>query len=203
MNYVTDQEILEGCIAGNSEAIEAFVKRFSDFVYRSIQHALTVKDISFNRTDLEDLHNTIFVKLLEKRCRKLRQYKGKRGCSLLSWIRLIAVRTIIDNLRKTNTDVLTRKGQAVFLDTLADIKGEEPEPWVLMDKDTQVRLVREGLRSLQPRDRLLLKLHFIEELPIQKVAGIMSISEGNAYTIKHRAIKRLQDKVSNISKLQS
>jgi RNA polymerase sigma factor (sigma-70 family) len=192
MEYLTDQEILEGCIAGNRRALEAFVRRFSDFVYRSVQHALIVKDIFIERADLEELHNTVFVKLLEKRCRKLRQYKGKRGCSLLSWIRLITVRIVIDNLRKKNTDVLTRRGRIFSIDVLLEVEGETPEPWALMDKEAQTYILKEGIRNLVPRDQLLLKLHFMEERPIREVAGIMRISEENAHTLKHRVIKRLR-----------
>jgi len=195
MDYLTDQDILNGCIAGNRQACEAFVRRFSDFIYRSVQHALSVKNISYHRSDLEDLHNTVFVKLFEKRCKKIRQYKGLRGCSVLSWIRLITVRTVIDQLRKGRTDILARKERVWSLDTLFDIKVETPDPLVLMDRKEQYRLIDKGIRSLLPRDQLFLRLHCVQGLPIGEVAGIMNISVGNAHTLKHRAIKRLKDKI--------
>ena len=100
MEHLTDQALLAGCISGNRLTQEALVKQFSNLVYTSVQYILRARNISYCRSDLEDLHNTIFVTLFEKGCKKLRQYKGKNGCSLASWIRLIAIRTVLDHLRK-------------------------------------------------------------------------------------------------------
>ena len=195
MEHLTDQDILAGCISGDRHTQEVFVRQFSDLVYRSIQYTLRIRDISCSQSDLEDLHNSVFVKLLDRRCKKLRQYKGKNGCSLSSWIRLITVRTVLDNLRKARTDALTRKDRVLSLDALVDMKSETPEPWTLMNKTEQSRMIRNGLLSLLPRDRLFLKLHCLEGLSIREVAVILRISEGNAHSLKHRAIKRLKAKI--------
>ena len=195
MEYLTDQDILAGCVSGNRHTREEFVKRFSNLIYSAVQYTLRVRDISYTQSDLEDLHNTVFVKFFDRRSKKLRQYKGKNGCSLSSWIRLITVRTVLDHLRKAHTDALTRKERVLSLDSLIDMKSETPEPWTLMNKEDQSRLIRDGLRSLLPRDQLFLKLHCLEGLSIRKVACILSISEGNAHSLKHRAIKRLKAKV--------
>lgn len=195
MEHLTDQDILAGCISGDRHTQEAFVKRFSNLVYSSVQHTFRIRDISWSQSDLEDLHNTVFVKLFDRRCKKLRQYKGKNGCSLSSWIRLITVRTVLDHLRKAHTDALTRKERVLSLDSLIDMKSETPEPWTLMNRAEQSRLIRDGLRSLLPRDQLFIKLHCLEGLSIREVAGILSISEGNAHSLKHRAIKRLKAEV--------
>jgi RNA polymerase sigma-70 factor (ECF subfamily) len=195
MEHLTDQDILAGCVSGDRYTRVAFVKRFSNLVYSSVQYILRVRDISYSLSDLEDLHNTVFVKLFDRRCKKLRQYKGKNGCSLSSWIRLITVRTVLDHLRKAHTDALMRKERVLSLDSLIDMKSETPEPWTLMNKEEQSRLIRDGLRSLLPRDQLFLKLHCFEGLSIREVAGILKISEGNAHSLKHRAIKRLKDRV--------
>ena len=191
MEHLTDQDIFDGCISGNRQAREAFVKRFSDFIYRSVQHALKVKDIYYNRSDLEELHNTVFVKLFENRCKKLRQYKGTNGCSLLSWVRLVTVRTVIDHLRKSHTDALTREGKTTSLDYIFEIQGEDPEPSALIEKGDQYRLIQENIQYLSTRDQLFLKLHFLKEMPIRQVAEIMDLSENNAYSVKNRVLKRM------------
>jgi RNA polymerase sigma factor (sigma-70 family) len=195
MEHLTDQDILAGCVSGDRHTREAFVKRFSNLVYWSVQYTLRVRDISYSQSDLEDLHNTVFVKLFDRRCKKLRQYKGKNGCSLSSWIRLITVRTVLDHLRKAHTDALKRNERVLAFDSLIDMKSETPEPWTLINKEEQSRLIRDGLRSLLPRDQLFLKLHCLEGLSIREVAGMLRISEGNAHSLKNRAIKRLKAKV--------
>ncbi|MEA3435393.1 MAG: sigma-70 family RNA polymerase sigma factor [Thermodesulfobacteriota bacterium] len=195
MEHLTDHALLAGCISGNRLTEETFVKQFSNLVYTSVQYILRARNISYCRSDIEDLHNTIFVKLFERRCKKLRQYKGKNGCSLSSWIRLIAIRTVLDHIRKERTDALNWKERVLLLDPFINIESKTPEIWTQINKAQQLSLIREGLRSLLPRDRLFIKLHCLEGLSISEVAGMLKISEGNAYSLKHRAIKRLKIKI--------
>lgn len=199
MAHLTDQDILFGCISGDRQAQEAFVRQFSDLVYRTLQYVFKTKNIPYSQLDLEDLHNTVFLKLLDKSCKKLRQYKGKNGCSLSSWIRLIAVRTAFDYFRKSRTDVLAQREKVQSLDTMFTLAGETPQPWALMEKAEQSRLIQEGIQALLPRDRLFLKLHCMEGLSIKEVASILKISEANAHSVKHRAIERLKTKIAQNS----
>ena len=190
-----DRQLLSRCIAGESEAKELFVRRFSDLVYRMVQHTFSAKDISFTKPDLEDLHNSVFLRLFENKCKRLRQYKGKNGCSISSWIRIIAVRTVIDHLRKQRVDALNRAKTFDILEHIDLFSSEEPEPWVNMDRQERWNKIIDGMKVLLPRDRLFLKLHCMEGIPIGQIAELMRISKDNAYSLKHRAIKRLNAEV--------
>lgn len=196
MDHSTHKNILKGCISGDSKAQEAFVREFSDFVYRTIQYTFKTKNTLYNQSDVEDLHNTLFIKLLENRCRKLKQFKGKNGCSVQSWVRLITVRVVIDHLRKTGT----QEKKTLPLDTVSEFQGEGLEPIELVERKEQYQFIHNGLQELLPRDRLFLKLHFLEELSIRKVAEIMGLSESNAHSLKHRALKRLKNKMAQNTK---
>jgi RNA polymerase sigma factor (sigma-70 family) len=195
MENPSDQSIISGCILGDKAAAEAFVKRFSNLVYQSVQGALRARNLRYSKLDLEDLHNTVFLGLFEKSCWKLRQYKGLNGCSVSSWIRLITVRIVLDHLRKSQTDVLTRKEKLLPLDSVLAQESESAGQWALMERAERARLLAEGLKKLLPRERLFLKLHCEEGLPISEVAGIMKVTENNAHSIKHRAIKSLMSKM--------
>jgi RNA polymerase sigma factor (sigma-70 family) len=192
-----DRRILSRCFSGDRTASELFVQRFSDLVYRSVQHALRVRDIPFSRADVEDLHNTVFLELFDRDCRKLRQYEGRNGCSLASWIRLIAVRTVVNHLRKKGVDGIVSRKQRVPLDDIPELKSGEMGALGSMEKDERERLVREGIRRLSPRDRLFMKLHFDQGLPLPDVAATMQVSVRNAYIIKHRAIQKLKTAVAS------
>jgi RNA polymerase sigma factor (sigma-70 family) len=196
MDQLADHRILEGCIAGDRKAQDAFVRRFSNLIYQIVQSTLRGRNLPLQKPDLEDLHNTVFVKLFEKKCKKLRQYQGKNGCSISSWIRLIAVRTILDSFRKDRADILTRRENIVTLDSVVNTAGEVPGQWAYMENAERFKLIQKGLHSLPPRDRLLLRLHCEEGLSLRDIAGILKISESNAYSIKHRAIKRLTAKMA-------
>ena len=197
MEHLSDQEILHGCISEDMHYREAFVRLFSDFVYKTVQYTLKTKTNYNRKMEVEDLHNTVFVKLFEKRCHKLRQYKGKNGCSLASWIRLITIRTVIDYIRKTNTDALSKQKNDDYYDIIDNLEANSPDPFTLMNKTEQHHLIQKGLTSLKPRDRIFIKLHFINGLSIHEVAKAMNITETNAHTIKHRAVKRLKETIFN------
>jgi len=150
------------------------------------------KSVPFNRQDLEDLHNTVFLQLFERGCKKLRQYQGRNECSLASWIRMIAVRTVLDHLRKKGVDAMVWQKKRVPLESLPELKTGGMDCEARMEEAEQKRLVQLGMQRLPPRDRLFMKLHFDQGLSIAEVAETMQVSMGNAYTIKHRAIERLK-----------
>lgn len=190
-----DQRILSRCLSGDRKASELFVQRFSDLVYRSVQHALRTKDVPYSRADVDDLHNAVFLELFDKGCKKLRQYEGRNGCSLASWVRLIAVRTVLNHLRKRGVDTLVWRKHRVDLEDIPELKSDEMGAWDAVEKAEQNRLLRDGIRRLPPRDRLFMKLHFDRGLPLPEVAAAMQISVRNAYVVKHRAIEKLKTTV--------
>ena len=150
------------------------------------------KTIPYQQADVEDLHNTIFVKLFEHHCKKLKQFEGKNGCSLFSWIRLITIRTVLGHIRKIRKDAVADKEKILPLDEVMNLRQESPGPISAMEKAEQYQLIEQGMLSLLPRYRLFLQLHFYKDLSIRETADIMGISEVNAHSVKHRAIKQLQ-----------
>ena len=193
-----DQPLLSGCISGDGRASVIFVQRFSGLVYGSVKNTLTIKHVPFNSQDLEDLHNTIFLRLFEQRCNKLRQFQGKNGCSLASWIRLVAVRTVLNHIRKKGIDAIGWQKKLISINDLSELKEDEMETWDVMEKAEQGRLLQDGIQNLPPRDRLFMKLHFEKDLSMKEVADAMQLSIQNVYTVKHRAIQRLKSQVTSV-----
>jgi RNA polymerase sigma-70 factor (ECF subfamily) len=191
-----DRELLAKCVSGDREASEILIRRFSNLVYHSVKLTLLTKNVSFNNQDLEDLHNTVFLQLFEQSCRKLKQYQGRNGCSLASWIRIVAVRMVLNHVRKKGMDAIVWQKKRIPFEDLPELKGEATEALKVMEKRERARLVQDGIRSLPPRDRLFLKLHFDQELPVAEVAAALQMSVQNAYTVKHRAIKKLKHLVA-------
>jgi len=202
MNYSSqdDRKILSESLSGSSKASESLVRRFSNLVYQSVQYTLMTKHISFNKQDIEDLHNTIFLSLFENKYKKLRQYRGKNGCSLASWIRMIAVRTVLDHLRKKGVDAIAWQQRCITLEALPELTSDKLEPVSQIEKIRQARLLQEGIQRLGPRDQMFIKLHFDHELSIAEIAETMQLSISNAYTLKHRVIKKLKSCVALLAK---
>jgi len=191
------RQLLSKCFYGDRKASEAFVGLFSNLVYRTVQNTLLTKQVSFNSQDLEDLHNTVFLQFFDRSCKKLRQYRGINGCSLASWIRVVTVRFVLNHIRKKGIDAMTWQQKRISLDDLPELKSGEAEYWVQRENAEQERILQRGIRKLQPRDRMFMKLHSGMGLPMEEIAAILQISLQNAYTIKHRAIQRLKNIIFN------
>ena len=82
------------------------------------------------------------------------------------------------------------------LEAISDMKADSQEPSTVMEKQEQYRLIEEGMKDMQPRYQLFIKLHFFKGLAINEAADIIGISMDNAYSLKHRAIKQLKSKIT-------
>ena len=192
-----DRRRLKKCIAGDKKACERFVREFSDLVYRSVRHTLLVKNVFFNQDDLEDLHNTVFLQLFENQGQKLKQFKGKNGCGLGTWIRIITVRIVLNHIRKKGLDSITGQQKRIALEDIPELSSADFGPLAEIEKAEKQRSIKDGIRKLPPRDRLFLLLHYERGYSIKEVAETMKLSLNNAYAIKHRAINKLKSTLEN------
>lgn len=191
-SFEEDRRLISKCVSGDRGAWETLVRRFSNLVYQCVRSTFVAKQVPFSRQDLEDLHNTVFLGLFEQGCAKLRLYQGRNGCTLASWIRIVAVRTVLNHIRKKGVDGPLWEKKKTPVEELPWLRGEDKGPLALMENAEQGKLVHEGMESLAPRDRLFMKLHIDQGLPVEKVAEALHISVQNAYVVKHRAVEKLK-----------
>jgi len=187
-----DRCLLARCLNGEREASELFVRRFSGLIYHCVQRTLAAKGIPFSNQDLEDLHNTIFLYLFENRCRKLGQYQGKNGCSPASWLRVVAVRIVLNHLRDNRAHGALRQDEQAPFENLSDQDRDALGPLALMEQAERLRLLQGAIQRLSPRDRLFMRLYFEDGLGLEEVASALGISVQNAYTVKRRAVERIR-----------
>lgn len=200
MNTPTDKieekQLIAACIAGKRDAAEALVRKFSNHVYATVQQTLRNRNVPFVREDCEDLHNIIFLKLFEKRSKKLKQFKGKNGCSLKTWLRVIVVRLVLNHLREKKIGGLGYQRKVMAYHNLPELYDERPSALHQIEQKDRFKQLQQALQEINTRDRLFFKLYIEKALSIQEVANIMRISVSNSYTIKHRVIQRLRSFMS-------
>ena len=177
-------ELLEGCISGNREEWDIFVKRYSKLIYHTIYKTLRVNDQPANPDDVNDLFQEVFTSLCAENSKKLRMFDPRKGCNLPSWIRMITVRMTIDHLRKNRP--------------LASVDDLPIEPSQAGDQETiineeSISHIRKLLEKLPAKDKLLIELSYMRELPPEEVAQILHISVGAFYTRKNRIIDKLKN----------
>jgi RNA polymerase sigma factor (sigma-70 family) len=192
-----DRELIDGCIAGDKPSREDFVRRFSRLVYAAIVRTLKSKGAQIVEQECDDLHNSVFLSFFTNRCAKLRLFEGRNGCSLASWVRMITVRTVLDELRR-GSDMLSRRENRANLDLDRMAPEAQASPWACMVGKEQRLLMQKGLQRLCPRDQLVIRLHCLEERPLSQVAEIMEVSQSNIHSVKHRALRRLKDTVAEM-----
>ncbi|MCX5904998.1 MAG: hypothetical protein NTV89_16355, partial [Proteobacteria bacterium] len=88
-----EKALIALCIQGNKDAWRDFICRYSSLVYYIIKKVLYGSHCDAAREEIDDLHNDIFLSIIDNNGKKLRQYEGKNGCTVSSWVRMIAVRS--------------------------------------------------------------------------------------------------------------
>ncbi len=190
-----DRQLLAGCLDGDVQAQERLVRQFTNLIYSTLYGTARTKNAHLSRLDMEDLHSTVFVQLLDRQCRKLRQYRGKDGCSLASWIRMITVRVMIDHLRKSR-DALAQPERILPLDLLPERSGAVPSAQTELEHHEQRHILETALEKLSARDQLMLRMHCIEGCSLKKMAALLNVSENTIHSVKHRAVERIKKEIA-------
>lgn len=192
-----DRRLLAGCIAGDRRAWNRFVERFSRYVYYLTGRTAARYGAAFTAEELADLHNDVFVALMEDDCRRLRAFEGRNGCSVRSWIRIITVRRALDALRRRRPHVSLDVSRSVSRDgdggglELVD-PGPDPLAALLMAGDAaRRRRVAELFDGLSEADRLLLNVLYEQRLSVEAACALLRIKRGALYTRKTRLLRRL------------
>ena len=121
--------------------------------------------------------------------RKLRAYSADPRSKFSTWLVVVVRRICIDAQRErfgrstaaekadgisderaARRRLATLTGEAVELNTIADAQGSSPDEYVRRS-DLNQRL-EEALAELDERDRLLLTLRFVDDLPARRIAEV-------------------------------
>ncbi len=186
--FKTDRELLDACVSGERGAMEEFIRKFSKLVYYSIHKAFKVKSISAQSEEIDDLFGETFLMLFESDFARLKSFEGRNGCTLASWIRLIAGRRTIDYLRERGRKPISRPfDEAPSVEDHPASGNPEDE---LLDKERSL-IAYEIIPNLPPDDLLFLSLYYEQELSPEEIAEILDVSVGTVYSKKHRLHEKL------------
>lgn len=153
--------------------IEEAYDQYADAIFRHCYLRLSNREVG------KDLMQETFLKAF--------QYaeKGQKIENLRALLYRIANNLVIDYVRKFKESSLDAMQEAGFDPTGADDRdlGKNLE---------QQRVIRE-LSKLDPEDRQVITLRFIDELKPQEIADILDLSANVVSVRIHRALKDLKD----------
>jgi RNA polymerase sigma-70 factor (ECF subfamily) len=168
--HVGDLYLAYGCLSGAAGALEAFERMYlSDVPLLAARRSVTASELS----DVQQiLRERLFVGSAEKPP-KISDYSG-RG-SLRNWMHASLLRAL-DRLRENQQrETLT---ESVRLLERAGPREEDPELKHLKDeyRDEFKAAFVAALRSLEPKERNLLRQRFIDELSLEQLAKLHQVN---------------------------
>lgn len=189
----TEKELLASCIQGSKEAWDVFVEKYTDLVYHTIHKTLRMYYPEFLYQDLEDIHNSIFLSFIEHDYKKLRQYKGINGCTVSSWLMVIAMNATLNFIKKATKSDISLEDSPEEDKSVIDVIPD-PQPAVIdkIVKSEEAKLLDELMDGLNSSDRLFLKYYYEDDLPPEEIARIMNLTVSAIYSKKSRIIDKLQ-----------
>lgn len=175
-----DAELARRCIAGDSAAWGELVRRHLDIVHRAVHRVLGGAP-----ADVEDVLQTLFLKLMEADARRLRSFQGRSKLS--TWLVAVA--------RREALDFLARKGRAAPPGP-APVEPLAEEPGTAVDAAQESKRVRSALDRLPSRDSLLLQLVCVDGASYEEAARLLSAPLNSISPWLHRAKDRLKTLLS-------
>ncbi len=186
-------ELLQGCIRGDAGSRRRLVEEYSGIVSYGVSVIFQQFGRPSRKEEIEDMSQEVFLALFDQDARKLRQYQGRNGCSLASWIRVVANRLTIDRLRKEGRTIsLDDPGNAEATKIRETRPDGTPGPEPQVEEAMRAARVREMIEDLPSKDRMFVQLFYFQGLPIEEVAQNLSITTNAAYVRKMRLHEKLR-----------
>jgi RNA polymerase sigma factor (sigma-70 family) len=139
-----------------------------------------------------DRYRFLVESLAAEECRRLRAYHVQARSSFPSWLTVVARRLCVDFERnrtgrsgRATSDAAASEARRQARRRLAELAGAKTEPDdlpspvtgvddVLSDSDRHSAL-ESAMATLEPRDRLLLRLRFEDDVPMRRIGEILAM----------------------------
>lgn len=172
---MTDNDIAQEIIAGNTYLRNVLVKRHQNKVYAYIN------SIVYNKEDAQDLTQETFVKVFQNIHMFSQSYK------LTTWIYTIARNHAIDFRRSAKTPTISVEDARINLDVYMT---ESPEHTLI--RDERNKNLWETITKLRDVYQTIIELRYYKGYTYKEIAQEMNIPEGTAKAYVHQAHKAIR-----------
>ena len=185
---MTESELIQQIINGNSDAFRAIVEKYQDSIFR------TCMGFVHNKEDAEDLTQEVLVNVYQS----LKNFKGQS--TLSTWIYRIATNASLNFVRnKSKRNIFQRIESILGFEKSKEIPqmaspNDNPEQ-LLIKKESNDRLFI-ILNSLPEKQRIAFTLSKYDDLSQHDISLVMDITEGAVESLLQRAKVNLQKKVT-------
>ena len=180
----------------DSELIAAYLKgderSLSILFGRHLNSAVIFARGLVGANDAEDAIQETFVKVW----RNLKKFDQKK--KFKTWLLTIAKNTCLDILRKKRPTVFSDfendEGENSFIEGLSDDAPLAPE---ITDSLLSAEKIRAALNELSPRNRVVVEMHYFDEMTLQEIADVLGESVNTVKSRYRRALSTLKSQLKN------
>jgi RNA polymerase sigma-70 factor (ECF subfamily) len=183
---LTETELIEGCRAGNREALNELVKRYHTAVLRVCVSLIGSRDV-------DDLVQDIFIKIL----RRFEAFEGRS--SIFTWMYEITVNHCRDELRRRKRRRWFSL-QSLPAETVEQFASDEASASDRLEADERRAHLRSALNGLEPKYRELIVLRDLEELSYEEIAKISKLEVKLIKSRLYQARQALAEKMKKNAK---
>jgi RNA polymerase sigma-70 factor (ECF subfamily) len=179
-NNLDDAELVASVKDGDVDAFGVLYERYLDRIYRYLRLRIG------NDHDAEDLTEVVFVRTFQA----IDRYE-ERGWPFSAYLYQVARNVLADHYRTFK--------QTTSLESLEPIDSAATPVDELIVHKEQLELIRTALTDLPEDYQEVVRLRIILKMPTAVVARWLNRSEGAVRVLLYRALRRLRDKVADMS----
>jgi len=147
-----------------------------------------------SESDVEDITQEVFVVFIEKSAHFRAQ------SSISTWLTSITLNICRSRLRRQSVlkQLLPKKLRLI----LRHQPHSPAADWSALQSETH-QAIHLAIEQLPVRDREVIVLHFLEEMPIDEVASVLECTTNTASVRLHRAKQRLKSLLTSLPEFES
>lgn len=185
-----DSNLVQDCLAGNGEAFQRLVERYSERTFSLVRH------YARNPVEVEDIVQDTFIKAF----RKLDSFQHQSSFS--TWLFRIAVNTALDFRKRAGRNpvqAVENPEQALGGGALGGGRGPAiAAPDAGLEREEVAAITRTVLDELPEIFRTVLLLREYEEMSYQDMADLLGISIGTVESRLFRARARFRQGLARL-----
>lgn len=187
-----DSGTVEACIKGNVEAWESLVAKYSPLIYAAITGRIRRYGMSLPSQDIEDIYQNVLTSVWVGQ--KLYEIKNRSDISY--WLAIVSGNTAVEYLRELKASGMDK------MEALGDTSDEENEtadiasaglaPCQKMSENKIPDEVKNALRCLRKKEKLIMKLLIFHDKEYKEIAGILKMPKATVASHIRRARAKLK-----------
>jgi len=184
MSVYTDYELIQDCLAGNSDVFAELVKRYKNLVYSVILRMVN------DREEANDLAQDVFIKIYKNLDKYYPDFKFS------TWVIRISTNHVIDHRRK-------KKQETVPLEEVEFTLSTEESPESAYIRREQKEELQKIVSDLPDMYKIPIMLYHEQGLSYQEISDIIDEPLSKVKNRIFRGRRMLKESLLNLSRKES